>query len=274
MVLGLGSCMGSTEDAETEASELEAVDALGCDQETIGGDESAVVSALAVENGEIVGLCFGESDARLDAAFAELVAITPMAELADIDLVAGFDQPEGDTLAFASMIGAGNEDFVVAINLPLAEDDPEELRLTLAHEVAHVFAQTPDQLDVEVDRQDCETFYNGNGCMLDDAYVTQWIELFWTDEQLASMPDEATPDEAGADDRCSLDPTFLGSYAASHPEEDFAESFSAFVFELDVASSVQPKLDFFEQFPELVDFRTQVAAAAIPTPPNNFDECG
>ena len=58
----------------------------------------------------------------------------------DIDLVAGFDQPDGDTLAFASMIGEGNDRFVIAVNLPKAANDPDELRLTLAHEVSHVFS--------------------------------------------------------------------------------------------------------------------------------------
>ncbi len=280
--LAVTSCTGSADDgafeldssADDGTTTSDRVDALGCDRETIGEEDGALVSAFAVENGDVVGLCFGSPDERLEAAWTELVAITPPDDLADIDLVAGFDQPDGDTLAFASMIGDGNEDFVVAINLPLAEADPQELRLTLAHEVAHVFSQTPDQLDVDVGEEECDTFFNGNGCLLDDAYVTLWIETFWSDDELASLPDPTMADEAGADDRCSLDPTFLGAYAASHPEEDFAESFSAFVFDLEVVPSVQPKLDFFEQFPELVEFRTKVETDGVPTPPNSFDECG
>ncbi len=292
-MLVLGACTSSGEDGSLESNSVDAsggassngassdgaavtdeVDALGCDRETIGEQDGALVSALAVADGEIVGLCFGSPDERLERAWDELVAITPDAELADIDLVAGFDQAEGDTLAFASMIGDSNDEFVVAINLPLAENDPEELRVTLAHEVSHVFAQTPDQLDVSVSEDDCDTFFNGNGCLLADSYVMQWIDTFWSADELASLPDPTVADEEGADDRCSLNSTFLGAYAASHPEEDFAESFSAFVFDLDVSPSVQPKLDFFEQFPELVDFRTKVEAEGEPPPPNNFDGCG
>ncbi|MEZ5227251.1 MAG: hypothetical protein R2710_11410 [Acidimicrobiales bacterium] len=108
--------------------------------------------------------------------------------------------------------------------------------------------------------------------MLADSMM-RWIDSFWTGEELSSIPDPTMADEDGADDRCSLNPTYLGPYAASHPEEDFAESFSA-LFDLDVAPSVQPKLDFFEQFPELVQFRTQVETEGIPSPPNNFEECG
>ena len=260
-------------DANVDAN-VDKVDALGCDRATIGDEDGSLVSALAVDDGHVVGLCFGQPDERLDDAWADLVAITPPAELADIDLIAGFDQPDGDTLAFAAMIGTHNDAFVVAVNLPLAADDPDELRLTLAHEVAHVFGQTPDQLDVDVDESDCDTFFNGNGCLLPDAYVMRWIDTFWTEDELASMPDGSVADEEGAEDRCALNPSFLGTYAASHPEEDFAESFSAFVFDLDVAPSVQPKLDFFDQFPELVDFRDLARASGEPAPPNNFDECG
>ena len=88
------------------------------------------------------------------------------------------------------------------------------------------------------------------------------------------MPDPTATDEEGGEDRCTLDPSFLGTYAASHPEEDLAESFSAFVFSLPVPEAVQPKLDFFEDYPELVAFRDLVEAEGVPTPPNNFDECG
>ncbi|MEZ5227252.1 MAG: hypothetical protein R2710_11415 [Acidimicrobiales bacterium] len=102
---------------------------MGCDRETIGEQDGALVSALAVDDGEIVGLCFGSDDPRLERHGTKLVAITPAEELADIDLVAGFDQAElmVTHLAFASDDRGVERKFVVAINLPLAENDPEEL---------------------------------------------------------------------------------------------------------------------------------------------------
>ena len=55
----------------------------------------------------------------------------------------GFDDPESDALAFATMVGTSNDRFAIMVNLPMAEEDPDEFRLTLAHEVSHVFSQTP-----------------------------------------------------------------------------------------------------------------------------------
>ena len=100
-----------------------------------------------------------------------------------------------------------------------------------------------------------------------------WIDQFWTEDDLADLADPGVPDEEGGEDRCDLNPEFLGAYAASHPEEDFAETFSAFVFDLGVAPGVRPKVEFFEAYPELVSFRDKVETLGSP-PSNTFDLCG
>jgi hypothetical protein len=279
-VLLLGGLACSDEDvtAETVGSvdpaTTERVQDPDCDPETIGPDEGPVVAAYAVSDGVIEGLCAGEPDDRLDVAWEELTSIVPAADLADVGVVAGFDDPDSDVLAFATPLGTGNDRFGIVVNLPLAIDDPEQMRLTLAHEMSHVFTQTPDQLDLEVAPEDCPTFHNGNGCFLDDALLMTWIDRFWSAEQLASIPDPTQGDEPGAEARCSADPGFLGVYAASSPEEDLAESFSAYVFGLDVPAAVQPRLDFFAQRPEFQAYRDQALAHPEGVPTSPFDECG
>ena len=71
-----------------------------------------------------------------------------------------------------------------------------------------------------------------------------------------------------------MDPGFLGTYAASSPEEDIAESFSAYVFDLDVPAEVQPRLDFFAQRPEFDAFRQMALADERGLPAGAFGECG
>ena len=201
------------------------------------------------------GLCTGDPDARLDAAWSELIDVVPVDRLDQVGVFAGFDDAESDVLAFATMLGETNERFGIVVNLATVDDDPGEFRLTLAHEVSHVFTQTPDQLDVTVDEQDCPTLHNGNGCFLDGALVLDWIDRFWSEEQLGSIPDLAEGDEDGADRRCELDAGFPGPYSASSPEEDLAESFAAYVFDLDVPEAVAPRVEFFEQLQEFDDIR-------------------
>lgn len=258
---------------------LEPVDDPDCDTEAIGDDGETLVAAMTVRDGVPSGLCLGEPSPELDAAWEELVAVVPAAQLADLAVFAGFDDAESDVLAFATMLGDANDRFGIVVNLAAAQDDPEQFRLTLAHEVAHVFTQTPDQLDVDVDPADCPTFHNGNGCFRPGSLVAAWIDRFWSEEQLAQVEakagsDQAGTDEAGAEDRCALDPGFPGQYAASSPEEDLAESFAAYVFGLDVPAEVQPRLDFFAEHPELRGFTELAAADDRGRPETAMEECG
>ena len=275
---GTGSAeLGGGIDAPALPSEW--VDDPDCDPAAIGDDDGSLVAAYAVQDAQVVGVCAGEPDERLDAAWQELTAAVPAEQLRALTVFAGYDDPDSDVAAFATLLGESNDRFGVVVNLALAEEDPEELRLTLVHEVAHVFTQTPDQLDVDADPAECTTFHNGNGCFVDGSLMAEWIDRFWSDDQLASLPDptasaEADGDDPAAEERCSLDPGFLGAYAASSPEEDFAESFSAFVFDLDVPAEVQPRLDFFAQHPELAAVREHALADGRDRPTNNFDECG
>lgn len=274
---GAGAAIG---DGSVDASlPDDLVDDPDCDPATIGDDDGSLVAAYAVQDAQVVGVCAGEPDGRLDAAWQELTAAVPAAQLRALTVFAGYDDPDSDVAAFATLLGDANDRFGIAVNLALAEEDPVEFRLTLVHEVAHVFTQTPDQLDVDADPADCATFHNGNGCFVDGSLMAEWIDRFWSDDQLDALPDPAGSDDAEGDDpaaeeRCSLDPGFLGTYAASSPEEDFAESFSAFVFDLDVPAEVQPRLDFFAQHPELAAVREHALADGRDRPVNNFDECG
>lgn len=280
LVAIVASCAELEELEEADAPvdpgmELGSVADPDCDEATIGDDGGTLVGAVVVNDGVIEGVCAGELDARLDEAWAELLAIVPSSELGALDVFAGFDDPESDVQAFVTPLGdEGNDRFGMSVNLATVDTDPDALRLTLAHEMSHVFSQTPDQLEAGVDPVDCPTLHNGNGCFLEGSLILDWIDRFWTDEQLASIPDPTEADEAGGERRCSLDPGFLGSYAASSPEEDFAESFSAFVFGLDVPAEVQPRLDFFAERPEFQAYRDQVLADGRERPENIFDECG
>ena len=182
---------------------------------------------------------------------------------------------ESDVLAFATMLGDTNERFGIVVNLADIDVDPGEFRLTLAHELSHVFTQTPDQLDVTVDEQDCPTLHNGNGCFLDGALVMGWIDRFWSEEQLGSIPDLAEGDEDGADRRCELDAGFPGPYSASSPEEDLAESFSAYVFDLEVPAAVAPRVEFFARAARSSTTCGSTRSAAIrPRRSASADLCG
>lgn len=258
---------------EVDADETAVV--VGCDRKTIGESSGPLAVAYGVVDGMIADEpCFGERSSVVESAWSELAAITPPTLIEGVTIVAGFDDAAGDTLAYAAPVSNESDDHLIAVGIDAAVADPEELRLTMAHELAHVFGQTPDQIDVAVFGDECDTFYNGFGCFTVDAYVTAWVDQFWPRDVISSLPQDYSVDIDGGEERCAIDATFPGSYAASHPEEDFAESFSAYVFDVALPPALDERLRFFDDYPEFVAMRDAVRAEGRPAPPNNFDLCG
>ena len=243
-----------------------------CDPSVVGDDEGPVTSVYAIKDGFLDGLCWGEPDETVTGAFEVLESVTVREQLVDLHFVAGFDGG-ADTLAFVVPTDDDFRGFVMAIDTVSAVDDPGSLRLTVLHEFAHVFTQRNDQLDVWADPDSCPTLWNGAGCFVPGSYIDDWISRFWSDDELRTLPFDAVDEEAGIE-RCEIDPGFLGAYAASGPEEDFAETYSAFVFDLDVAAGVEPRMAFFEDYPELVQSRDLARRSTIAAVPNLFDRCG
>lgn len=247
----------------------------GCDRKTIGEESGPLAVAYSVQNGRLApSPCFGEASAVVEAAWLELALIAPPQLIAGVTILAGFDDEDSDTLAFAGPVNDDSDDHLIAVGIVAAVDDPQELRLTMAHELAHVFTQTTDQIDVAFFADDCDTFFNGFGCFQQDAYMTAWIDQFWAPTDVASLPSDYSVDIEGGEQRCLVDPGFPGSYAASHPEEDLAESFSAYVFDVDMPVGFDDRLRFFDDYPEFVAMRQAIRRREGSEPSGNFDDCG
>jgi len=259
-------------DQETPTGDV-AVD--GCDRKSIGEESGPLEVAYAVHDGRIAAEpCFGEASSVVEAAWTDLAQITPPQLIQGVTILAGFDDENSDTLAFAGPVADDSDAHLVAVGITSAAADPQELRLTMAHELAHVFTQTTDQIDVAFFSAECDTFYNGFGCFQQDAYMTAWIDQFWTLEEVETLPADYSADIEGGERRCQVDAGFPGSYAASHPEEDFAESFSAYVFDVAMPAGFNERLLFFDGYPEFVAMRQAITRPDDPEPPGNFDECG
>ena len=219
-----------------------------------------------------------EADAALEAIWADLATMAPVALRRDLDVVSLFDAPDqGDdvTLAFVTAMDDAGTRFQMAFNAAASDEDPDELLLTTAHEFSHVFTATPDELDRVIQPEACRTYDNGEGCYRDGARMLDWIAAFWSDDQLADVGTADDPDVADGEERCAADAGFLGPYAATTPEEDFAESFSAFVLDVEPATPGQAeRLAWFAEDPELAEVRDRARAAGLGPLPNTFATCG
>lgn len=258
-------------------------DDVGCDAETLGEDDTVgFITARYVVDGTLGEVCFGANDPTVTKAWKQLAAITPPDQLTDLALFAGFTaadggEGEGDTtLAFVNTLDDDGTVFQMSVNLDAYDDDPDEAALTMAHEFSHVFTAIPSQIDrTAVDPAACGAYYNGEGCYLPDSLMAAWTKEFWSAGDLASIDPNKEVGIADGEPRCAIDPSFLGPYAATTPEEDFAETFSAFVYGVEAPTpEVQAKFDWMAEQPGLAEFRDRADAAGVTPLEGSFEGCG
>ncbi|HSM65451.1 MAG TPA: hypothetical protein VK860_04020 [Ilumatobacteraceae bacterium] len=280
LALAAGACETEVVTQEPASTVAAIAGSDDCTQAALSGDDPEFVfsSAYRVVDGRLGGRCLGEDDPTILDAWEALSTIAPATQLSDLALFAGFE-PDGEvaaeTLAFVNALDADGAQFQMSVNTVEAEVDPDELLLTLAHEFSHVFAGTAEQLDRTDEAIDaCSTYFNGEGCYLPDSLMLAWIDAFWDDALLASVdPFEDSPEDADA--RCATEDGFFGPYAATNPEEDFAEAFSAFVFGLEPDTDGQAaRLDWIAGQRGLAEFRDRADSAGMTPLANNFETCG
>ena len=235
-------------------------------------DEGIVTAMHRVSEGRLEPPCYvlpssdgaERGDPRATIVWALLSALVPARLLGEVDVLVGYERCDTcSTLGFVNALDAEGDLVVLGVDLRDAADDPAELHVTLLHEVAHVAARAPrSQLDVGVDPASCPSGSNGRGCYTEASYLRAWIDEFWTPSMLAGLPADGTiDDEGGAAARCREHPGFIGAYAARHPEEDFAESFAAYVLGAEVPPESWSRLAFFDRYPDLVEVRERARSA-------------
>lgn len=248
-------------------------DALCLPDDDAAPDKSGVQFNLAyqVVDGELGAACFGSPDPVVEGAWKVLADLVPPGQLRDLAVFAGFSSVESEdvTVAFVQRLDDEGTQFLMAVNIAETKADPNEATLTMAHEFTQVFTALPSELDRFTPAEDCTTFDNGEGCYRDDSILNEWFETFWPD-----APGDPTV-EADAAQRCSLDAGFFGSYAASTPEEDFAEAFSAYVLRVEAQTDgQQERLDWIDRQPGLREYRDRAVALGYGPQASNFDRCG
>lgn len=267
---------GSLEKAGYDPSQTSNAPCLDNDSDPVPGITYTV--AHHVVDGVLAAPCFGTEDETLIEAWHLLADLTPPDQLRDLAIFAGFetrdDGAEASTLAFVAAVDDEGSQFQMAVNLPASRDDWDEAALTMAHEFSHVFTAVPSELDRYAAEGDCATFDNLEGCYTPDSIMAGWYQRFWPEIGYdPSVGQEANEIEGEA--RCDNNPGFFGAYGASTPEEDFAESFAAYVMSVEpMTDAQQDKLDWIAQFEGLREFRDRAEATGYGPFDNNFDACG
>lgn len=106
-----------------------------------------------------------------------------------------------------------------------------DVTFNVAHEVGHLLSLNRAEMTGQ-DESSCQGIFMEEGCLRDEAALPTFVDDTWDDDLLDewSTADDITDDQQRAD---ALDAfyekhhdRFVDSYAATHPVEDFAESFA------------------------------------------------
>jgi len=210
--------------------------------------EAEVVASYSVYQGEIST----RAPQLYQAYFDRLLTVLPDQYDDHIDELVVFTSGNQGVGAYVETQVPYTKDWRYAVSESEIKEDPESAASTelMVHEFAHIFSL--DQAFRErATARDCHPYFTDTLCYGSDSYLGQFIDTFWSNQMLddlQSAQSESRFDQADFYDR--YESQFVSEYAATDPAEDFAESFTQYVYgEMAPRGSIaDQKIEFFDQF--------------------------
>jgi hypothetical protein len=135
----------------------------------------------------------------------------------------------------------------------------------LLHEFGHIITLNINQLDNQLDADNCPRYFRDPGCSQPDSYLQLFYERFWSDiyDEWYAITSQSDPVavKSGLDTFHQAHPAdFVSEYATTAVYEDIAESWMNFVLlpKPDGNTQAEQKTIFFYEFPELVQLRSEI----------------
>lgn len=242
------------------------------EQPIVDEDGSAISLAFyRVANDQLVSDSVDPVDLAVWERFIEVIPVEYRPE------VQSFEPIDGNSGTDGSM-AATDDPYVWTVRLDVKGSVTQaELERTMIHEFAHLLTLRPSQIppyeeDVDGDydawyeenKASCPLYFQAEGCPIDNAYMTAFIDEFWADFLPEDVEDLDSSQET-ADARFDEYPdSFVTAYAATEPPEDIAESFAEYVLAdtmPDGDTEAELKILFFDYYPELREIREAIRAA-------------
>lgn len=199
------------------------------------------------------------------------------------DMLVGYkvvSDGQGGSLAMVEQAPSEPTDWI--LNVDIADtQDLRDLTYTLIHEYGHLLTLNENQIDLAGDvfnnpddddiyyaaEESCATYFPGEGCAKNNAYIYLFYRDFWADfydewSEIQYIEDDDAYYEATDNFYYKYEDQFVTDYAATNVGEDIAESWTFFIISEKPAgnSIAEEKILFFYQFPELVALREQIVA--------------
>ena len=197
----------------------------------------------------------GWTEEQLLALWEDMNTVLPEGAFDDFDRLTFFTDGPGETVAWVWMTDQEGARWEIALD-PEDAGDRAYFVETVLHEYGHYLTLNSSQADYT--REQTLDTYNEYGMVTrPGSYLDDFYQTFWTGylDQCMACEDTLNFFLRFYDD-------FIDPYASTDPSEDICESFTYFVLRPRDPYAYQDvwsqKLDFFYNYPELVEFRTAV----------------
>jgi|AntRauTorckE6833_2_1112554.scaffolds.fasta_scaffold06473_3 hypothetical protein len=214
----------------------------------LGDIEGEVVASYTVDQQEISS----RAPQEYQDYFTRLLAILPDQYDDHIDELVIFTKGREEVGAYVETQTPYTADWRYAVRQSEITEDPESSASTelMVHEFAHIFSLDQIFRDRTV-AHSCHSYFADTLCYGKDSYLGQFVDTFWSNrmlDDLQSVQVGSRFDQGDFYDR--YESQFVSEYAATDPAEDFAESFTWYVYgEMAPQGSVaDQKIEFFYQF--------------------------
>ena len=215
-------------------------------------------------------LDFQADTAAQQAVWRYFATLIPAEQRPMVTRFAFFSDGPDETLAWASLTDHSDDEWIIAVDLADTANQTD-LTATLIHEIGHVLTLNSDQGSYDVDAVEACDWYvsDATWCASETSYLNSFTDRFWYDllpEWEAVYYLEAEDERADAEYEFyeTYADEFVSEYAATHPDEDIAESWTLFVLEPKPTDDTirSQKILFFYEYPELIDLREQILMRA------------
>lgn len=196
------------------------------------------------------------TEAELCALWDRMLALLPQGAFDDFTRLTLFSDGSDETVAYVYALDTKGARWEIALD-PADSDDEGYFTETVLHEYAHYLTLNADQVTY-TGKQTVDTYNEPGMVSLPGSYIDDFYQAFWTDyldDCLSCPTDTFNFFLRHYDD-------FIGPYASTDPSEDICESFTFFVLRPRDPQADEEvwsqKLDFFYDYPHLVEFRQTV----------------
>ncbi|MCA9360026.1 hypothetical protein KC850_03240 [Candidatus Kaiserbacteria bacterium] len=217
------------------------------------GDSVDVTNLYSLDRPSDVGLVLNSTHKKY---FTRVFELFPEKYDEKLRQLAVFADDEYGYDAYVETIPPNHKYWLYAVNEDVVDDVTSNSSTELiVHELAHLVEYEEIIGVPKPANQTCNSYFRHSGCPVENSYLKQFVNKFWTEEDLSragSFFNSNDSYELAYDYYQINQDKYVSGYSAINPEEDFAETFMFYILDFPTKrGEVRQKIDFMASYPEL-----------------------